>query len=89
MQRKLPEPRTMPTFSDDRARVLYNLTLHRPDADVAGAMDVLRDAFKGLAIDVTTVVPPGRERAMALTAIEDACMYAIAGLARSVPTKET
>lgn len=79
--------RHAPKYSDDRTRVLHNLTLHRPDEEQAVAMDVLRDAFKGVAVDVCNLVPQGRERSMALTAIEDACYYAIAGIARSVPAE--
>jgi len=73
-----------PRHNTDYERVTYNLTLHTPSEDVGFKMDIVRSGFKQIAAVICNRVPQGRERSMALTALEDACMYAIAGLARAV-----
>lgn len=77
-----------PHHDNDESRVRYNLTLHTPNAVIGTMMTDLRRSFKETASHVCDLVPQGRERSMALTAIEDACMYAIAGLARAVEVAE-
>ena len=78
-----------PKHADDRARVMHNLSHHRPtDTAIMVTMAFLRVQFQAIAETVCNQVPQGRERSMALTAIEDAFMYSIAGLARAVEVDE-
>lgn len=75
----------MPRHLTSHERVMHNLSYHRPtDPMVMMTMEELRATFKVTATIVCNTVPLGREQSMALTAIEDACMYSIAGLARAV-----
>lgn len=68
---------------EDRERVARNLRYHKvTDDQVMMKMEQTRSAAESFAYVVIDNTPHGRERAMALTAIEDATMYSIAGLAR-------
>lgn len=65
-------------------RVVHNLSYHRPrEQATQDAMENLRQASRDFADEVIGVVPFGRELSIAVTHIEDACMNAIAGLARN------
>lgn len=65
-------------------RVLHNLTLHPPKTPIAGElMDEVRATAKQLARVLCENCPSSRELSMALTALEDSCMYAIAAIARN------
>jgi hypothetical protein len=44
--------------------------------------DFLHDHFRQLAGSVCQQVPPGRERALVLTKLEEALMWALTGIAR-------
>ncbi len=46
--------------------------------------DEIRESIKEAAEDVMRVVPAGRERSLALTKLEEAMMWANAGLARGL-----
>ena len=66
---------------------LHNLSYHRPDpeSDVMERMDALRLEAKKFALHValqTKGIDMPRELQMAYRSLEDALMYAIAGLAR-------
>jgi hypothetical protein len=74
---------TSPSHPSDLDRVRHNLSYHSPTREVQDVMALLRQKLITTADQICTLVPAGRERSMALTAIEDACMYAIAGLARA------
>lgn len=77
-QQKAPAP------ADLHQRLEHNLTLHPPtNQDVVSAMETIRAVAKTFGHLVIDLVPVSREQSMALTAIEDACMYAIAGIARN------
>lgn len=70
--------------SSNTDRIEHNLTVHPPQSPEVGVvMDELRAGMKELSHLVDRLVPDGREKSMALTDLEDACMHAIAGLARS------
>lgn len=57
-------------------------TYHAPNDQTRLAYQAIRDGFKGMAAMVLMMVPPGREQALALTNIEQAVMWANAGIAR-------
>lgn len=57
-------------------------TYHAPKGDQANRYTKLREEAKALAFSISELVPPGRERALALTHIETAIMFANAGIAR-------
>ena len=89
-RRELARPIIMFDLMPDEVKAAYkstihNLTYHRPTADVADAMEMIRQSAMWFVADICemtahTAMP--RERQMALRAVEDAVMYAIAGLAR-------
>ncbi len=66
---------------------LHNLSYHRPDpeSDVMERMETLRGEARNLAAHIaqqTKGIDMPRELQMAYRSLEDALMYAIAGLAR-------
>lgn len=84
VQPELPTPRLYrnqhPTAL---GQVLYNLTLHTPTPEVGALMDQVRDAYKQVATVVCITLPHCREVSLAMMALEESCMQAIAGLARA------
>lgn len=75
------------TGADLHARIEHDLGYHPPapglDGDlVRERMEALRDGSKVLSHLLIDLCPVGRELSLALTAIEQACMYGIATLAR-------
>ena len=69
----------------DDADLANRFKYHRP-TDVSLTEQVfpaLRGECLTLARRINTVVPDGREKALAITALEEACMWAIAGIARN------
>ena len=65
-------------------RTMHNLGYHKPREQITqDAMEDIRQAARDFAGEVIQVVPYGRELSIAVTHIEDACMNAIAGLARN------
>jgi len=72
---------------DLKARVEHDLTLHPPgEPYVNEAMDCLRAAAKAFALEVVDRAPTCREQSLALTKIEEALFFAIAGVARNQGT---
>jgi hypothetical protein len=63
----------------------HRFNFHPADAEKAKKHETIRAECKQLAATVKTMVPPGREQALAITKIEEAMMWANAGLARGVP----
>ena len=58
-------------------------TYHAPKGTAPERFVTLREIAKGLAECVNALVPEGREKALALTKIEEAVMWANAGVARN------
>jgi hypothetical protein len=52
------------------------------NADQVARGDRVRASFERLDATVRLLVPPGRERSIVLTHLEEACMMAVAGIAR-------
>lgn len=70
---------------DLHERIDRDLT-NQPPSDprlVSEGFEPLREAAKAFAHLVADLVPPGREQSRSLTAIEDATMQAVAGIARN------
>jgi hypothetical protein len=74
-------PMNTPTpqqIADIENRIKY----HRPDEDAINRIAVMRGTALMWAEQVLEYVPAGREQALALTKIEEALMWANAGIAR-------
>jgi len=64
-------------------RVEHNMTNHPPrDYRVVAAFDQLRIAGKAFAHAIVDLCPESREQSLALTAAEEALMWAVASVAR-------
>ena len=63
--------------------VKRNFTYHPPQSDQAGRYEDLRGGCAALANMVMQHCPDSRERSLALTKIEEACMWANASIARN------
>lgn len=82
-------PQAPPQDMDRHGHLLRRLdndfTYHRPHGDQAKRYEELRAAGKELALAIVARVPDGRERALALTQLEQAIFWANAGIARGEP----
>jgi hypothetical protein len=58
-------------------------TYHAPKGNQPARYNFLRDAAKSLAYVIKTATPPSREQSLALTHLEQAVMWANAGIARN------
>lgn len=57
---------------------------HPPSTpDVVEAHELVRRLFGNLAETLNKLIPDGRSKAQAMTALDDGCMYANAAIARS------
>lgn len=63
-------------------RINRDFTYHPPTPAKAEKHQAVRDAAKELAVLVMAVVPASREQSLAMTKIEEAVMWANAGIAR-------
>ena len=73
-------------MSDDATRKVLELknrfSYHPPKSqEVAQSHEFIREMCLELAKSISAVVPPGREQALALTAVQEAMMWANAGIA--------
>ncbi|MBM4469945.1 hypothetical protein GS982_20370 [Rhodococcus hoagii] len=57
---------------------------HRPGPEQVQAHEAIREAFRLVADYVDARVPEGREKATAMTKIEEAMFWSNAGIARAV-----
>lgn len=60
----------------------WNMTNHAPDSEKVVAIEEVRNYFKQAAHTVIGLVPSSREQSLALTKLEEALMWAVAGIAR-------
>lgn len=67
-----------------RDRIENDFTYHPPTNEMVPKFQEIRDEAKVLAILLDTLVPDGREKSLALTALEEAVFWANAGIARSL-----
>ncbi len=63
-------------------RISNDFTHHRPRPEDIPKFGELREMAYDLAIAIAELCPPGRECALALTSLEQAIMWANAGIAR-------
>lgn len=73
-----------PNVADDLA---IRFSYHAPKPDQLSDFGDLREAAHHFALLVASRVPPGREQSLAFTKIEEAVMFANAGIARQ-PAKD-
>lgn len=69
-------------MDDLHDRMEHDLTNHPPTPEQVERMERLRDHAKGFAHELINSCPPGRELSVALTSVEQACMYGVAAIAR-------
>jgi hypothetical protein len=74
-------PRTTSGIGYD-ADLAHRFTYHAPEPEQPEVYQAVRDTAHLLAILVSLATPPSREQSLALTHIEDAVMWANAGIAR-------
>jgi hypothetical protein len=71
-------------MTDLTDRIEHDFTNHAPiDPKVVGHFESLRVYAKAFAFTVAGEVPTSREQSLAITSIEQALMYAVAGIARN------
>jgi hypothetical protein len=66
----------------DKNEIKNNFTYHKPTEDMESCIKDLRYLFEELAEHINIYVPEGREKALAITKIEEAMMWANAGIVR-------
>lgn len=71
------------TASEEDRKLRRDLTNHTPSEEAQEDMEQLRRGFKSAALRIIRFVPDGREKSLALTKVEEATMWAMAGIARS------
>lgn len=65
-----------------KADIDNRFTYHRPTAQMVENFEILRAESRQLAIQIMLRVPEGRERSVAVRKLEEAVMWANAGIAR-------
>lgn len=65
------------------ADIDHRFDYHRPDADKVKAHEGIREFSRELAHHFDRVLPPGREKALAITKLEEVMFWANAAIARS------
>lgn len=76
-------------LEDIKRRIEHNFTYHAPAPDQIDRYEKLRAAAKDLATLVADLCPSSREMSLALTAIEEAIMWANAAIARNETPAES
>lgn len=76
------------TYMDEYHRMDRVLTNIPPGAEQIDAMEALRPSLKAAAEAIVSLCPDGREKALALTKIEEATMWAIGSIARATAISE-
>ena len=71
-----------PISDNDRLMLENNFVYHSPKDDQPARYQRLRDQAGHLARLILVSVPPGRERALAMTNLEQSIFWANAGIAR-------
>lgn len=68
---------------DIREDLANRFNHHSPTPSAVAAHRNVRDACHAASVIIVSNVPPGRERSLALTHLEDAMMWGNAGIARN------
>lgn len=66
------------------ARIEWDFTNHAPTEDGLSLVQSLRSSAKAFAHMIVGTCPEGREKSLALTHVEEALMYAVASIARTL-----
>ena len=66
-----------------REDIINRFTYHAPFGDQLKRYEELRRTARDYALMIDDLVPPCREKSLALTKLEQAVMYANAGIARN------
>lgn len=70
--------------AEERADLDKRFDYHRPPNElIASAHALCRESVKAAALVACSIVPPGRERSVMLTKLEEAMLWANAGIARN------
>lgn len=74
-----------PDYTDDllTARINRDFEYHAPSVGAVNDMKYLRNKARFLAAAINVNVPNGREKALALTKLEEVVMWSNAGIARN------
>lgn len=72
-----------PVHPQTDAELEKRFTYHAPKGDQVMRYQLVRTWAKEFALVICKHVPPGREQSLALTHIEEAAMWANAGIARN------
>lgn len=67
----------------DSATIENNFKYHSPKEGQPAIYQAIRDKAKELAVLINSLTPDGREKALAITKLEESVMWANAGIARS------
>ena len=67
----------------DKNNIKNNFKYHAPKDGQAQKYEQIRNQAKSFAADLVTFCPPSRELSLALTALEEAVMWANASIARN------
>jgi hypothetical protein len=67
----------------DEKKINDNFSYHPPKGDQQQRYELLRASVKHLALDINTHCPESREKALAMTNLEQAIMWANAAIARN------
>jgi len=73
------------TTTEQKQRIENDFTYHPPHGDQLLRYQALRAAAKDLATLIAESSKPSREQSLALTKLEEAVMWANAGIARNEP----
>lgn len=65
----------------DKERLENSFTYHPPKPDQIPRYEALRNKARELAIEFMEIVPPSREKSLAITKLEEAVMWANKGIA--------
>lgn len=75
-----PAPRAPGDITD--ADIERRFTYHRPEGRKVQGHEDIRSRFKAFAYTLADTLPPGREKSLAFTALEEASFWAHAAIAR-------
>lgn len=67
----------------DKLSINHNFTYHSPKPEQLPKYTELRERARILALDIDVSQPDSREKSLALTKLEEAIMWANAGIARN------
>ena len=68
---------------EENRRLAKDFTYHPPKADQVPRYNEIRSQAEAFAAGLMQMCPPSRERSLALTALEEAVMWANASIARN------